>query len=423
VELRRKLALLEGSGLGAVSRSQHAHALPTEDAAPRIDRLRSGIATLRLQRSPSEAVLPARSPWNFPAEQRPTPLGVLHVRERWFDADHRHGRAGIGAALEAEGDILAALALDPALREVDPRSMLLVDTETTGLSGGTGTLPFLVGVAGFEHGRLRVSQYLLRRPGEERPILGALAERWAAASCIVTYNGKSFDWPLLRCRYVMNRLPVPQPRPHLDLLHCARRVLRHHASGARLVALEESLLGHVRSDDIPGEQIPERYFRYLRCGDGALLSAVLEHNVHDVLLLAALLGVLAHEFRSGTAPDPRTSLGYAAVAERAGDVPRALAFASAAAASDDPVVRVQALILAARVQRRRKDDRAAVELLERAVRAANGESLARIHLELAKLYEHRLGDPAHALEHAGRALSAEGPEEHRRRVQRLLRRP
>ena len=126
---------------------------------------------------------------------------------------------------------MASLALDPRLAGVDFRRVLYLDTETTGLAGGTGTVPFLVGLAWFEERSLRVHQLFLRRLGEEAPMLRVLAERMAESSCLVTFNGKSFDWPLLRTRFVLNRVPVPAELPHLDLLHCARRVFKHRGSG------------------------------------------------------------------------------------------------------------------------------------------------------------------------------------------------
>ena len=117
-----------------------------------------------------------------------------------------------------------------------------LDTETTGLSGGTGTLPFLIGTARFEDdGRFLVEQLFLRRPGEEAPMLHWLASQLAATTCLVTYNGKSFDWPLLRSRFVMNRVPVPPLPPHLDLLHCARRVFARRNLGARLTDTRKRL--------------------------------------------------------------------------------------------------------------------------------------------------------------------------------------
>jgi uncharacterized protein len=467
VDLRRKLALLDGSGLRAASvsastfalgshlpgrpdaavlpnpvrmpvagmpgvesilaRAPRADQIPFQPAGPDsgaawIDRLRRGLAALDSRAPAREGPSRPAPSGSFPAERRETADGVLHVRELLFDSSHRHGRAPVGTALEAEAATVAALALDPSLGNVDPRAMLLLDTETTGLSGGTGTLPFVVGLGWFEDGRLRLMQLLLRRPGEERPILAAVAERMARASCVVTYNGKTFDWPLLRGRYVMNRLRSPEPRPHVDLLHCARRVFRHRIGGARLIELEEELLGHIRSGDIPGEEIPERYFRYLRGGDGSLLRPVLEHNAQDVVLLAALLGLMTREFSTASAGDPRTHLGYASVAERAGDARRALEFARAAASSEDRFIRAEALVLAARVSRREGDDRSAAELLERAVLVGSGELLSRIHLELAKLYEHRLADLRSALHHARHTSLCEGAEHHRRRVERLERR-
>ena len=138
---------------------------------------------------------------------------------------------------------MASLALHPGLAGVDFQRMLFLDTETTGLAGGTGTVPFLVGLAWFEGRSLRVHQLFLRRLGEEAPMLRVLAERMAESSCLVTFNGKSFDWPLLRTRFVLNRVPAPAELPHLDLLHCARRVFKHRGSGTRLVHLEEQVLG------------------------------------------------------------------------------------------------------------------------------------------------------------------------------------
>ncbi|HSI06085.1 MAG TPA: ribonuclease H-like domain-containing protein, partial [Myxococcota bacterium] len=109
---------------------------------------------------------------------------------------------------------------------IDFSRALYIDTETTGLSHGAGTLPFLIGMAWFDGTAVRVEQLVLRKPGEEGPMLEELAMRIASSSCIVSYNGKSFDWPLLRTRFVLNRMKVPEPEAHVDLLHCARRVYR-----------------------------------------------------------------------------------------------------------------------------------------------------------------------------------------------------
>lgn len=377
---------------------------------------RQGTASAR------RAVAPAPPPGPLPAEPRETPHGMVHVAERLLSPEHHHGNAPLAGALELEARLVASLALKPELADVDYSRMLFLDTETTGLAGGTGTVPFLVGLAWFEGRSLKVHQLFLRKLGEEGPLLRVLAERMAESTCLVTFNGKSFDWPLLRTRFVLNRVPVPDALPHLDLLHCARRVFKHRGTGTRLVHLEEQVLGFRRVGDVDGAQIPELYFRFLRGGDGSTLTPVLEHNVNDVLLMVALLGELVRRFRTQGEQDadPRDMLGYATVALRAGDHARARTFAQAAA-SGGGSVRVEALTLAAQLSRMEGDDAAAVADLHGALVGARGGQAALIHLSLTKLYEHSLKDVSRALHHAKHAAPVETPEAHQRRVARLER--
>jgi hypothetical protein len=273
---------------------------------------------------------------------------------------------------------------------------------------------------------LTVELLLARDYSEESAVLAALWQRLAGVATLVTFNGKSFDWPLLRTRFVLNRVPTPAELPHLDLLHCARRVFKHRNSGARLVHMEEQVLGHRRVGDVDGALIPDLYFRFLRGGDGSALTPVLEHNVNDLLLLAALLGELVRRFRAGSAgasvpsgEDPRDLLGFAGVALRARDYARAQAFARAAAAGDNGTVGAEALALASRLSRKAGDPTAAAGHLHQALNAARGFQAATLHLELTKLYEHALKDLPRALQHARLAAAAELPEDHRRRVARL----
>ena len=364
----------------------------------------------------------APPPGPLPAEPRMTPHGLVHIAEQVLAADHHHGSAPLAGALDVEAPLVASLALDPRLSGVDFRRVLYLDTETTGLAGGTGTVPFLVGLAWFEDGSLKVQQLFLRRLGEEGPLLRLLAERMAQASCLVTFNGKSFDWPLLRTRFVLNRVPVPAEMPHLDLLHCSRRVFKHRGSGARLVHLEEQILGHRRVGDVDGALIPEIYFRFLRGGSSEALTPVLEHNANDLLLLAALLGELVRRFRTNRAEqeDPRDLLGFAGVAMRAGDYVRAQSFARAAARGGG-TVGVEALTLASQLSRRAGDSEEAVALLEQALTSAKGLQAAPLHLSLAKLYEHALKDCTRALQHARLTTAAESPEDQHHRILRLER--
>ena len=403
---------------------------PPRPQDPRIAALRQMLADWSQRQETSSArrtQAPAPPPPGpLPVEARSTAFGTVHVSERVLPPGHRHGSAPLEGALDVEGDLVASLALQAELAGVDFQRMLFLDTETTGLAGGTGTVPFLVGLAWFEGRSLRVHQLFLRRLGEESPMLRVLSERMAQSSCLVTFNGKSFDWPLLRTRFVLNRVQTPAELPHLDLLHCARRVFKHRGSGARLVQMEETVLGHRRIGDIDGALIPELYFRFLRGGDGSALTPVLEPNVNDLLLLAALLGELVQRFRAGGAgasvpadADPRDLLGLAGVALRARDYARAQVFARAAAAGDKGAVGVEALALASRLSRMAGDPAAAATHLHQALHAARGFQAATLHLELTKLYEHALKDLPRALQHARLAAAAELPEDHRRRVARL----
>ncbi|OJT18456.1 hypothetical protein BO221_41085 [Archangium sp. Cb G35] len=399
---------------------------PRKEPDPRVEALkrmlgdwseRQGAAVAR--RGPTAAPRPGP----LPVELRTTPHGVIHVSERLLPAEHHHGSAPLAEALDVESPLVASLALQPGLAGVDFQRMLFLDTETTGLAGGTGTVPFLVGLAWFEGRSLRVHQLFLNRLGEEAPMLRALAERMAGSSCMVTFNGKSFDWPLLRTRFVLNRVKPPAELPHLDLLHCARRVFKYRGSGTRLVHLEEQVLDYHRVGDVDGALIPDLYFRFLRGADGSALTPVLEHNANDLLLLAALLGVLGRRFRASGAEgeDPRDLLGFAGVALRARDYERAHAFARAAAAGDTGAVGAEALAMASRLSRRVGDDRTAVANLQRALASARADQVAPLHLSLTKLYEHGLKDLPRALHHARLAAPAESSDALRRRIERLER--
>jgi uncharacterized protein len=178
----------------------------------------------------------------------------------------------------------------------DPEKWLFLDTETTGLAGGTGTYAFLVGLAWWDAGGLQVEQLFLRDLHEEYSLLYELAARIAARPVLVTFNGKAFDWPLLENRFTMTRsMRVPQLAAHLDLLHPARALWRLRLGSVRLVELERHVLdatrlGWRREDDIASALIPQFYFDYLRGGAGQTLAGVVRHNQMDLRGLAALFG-------------------------------------------------------------------------------------------------------------------------------------
>ncbi len=381
-----------------------------------------GIMTRKGERRPRR--LRPLGAGDLPGELLQTEHGPLQLCRRHYPLTHYHGRLPLSASLDLAPADLAQLALDERLAGVHLREVLFLDTETTGLAGGTGTLPFLVGLAWYGDGELVVEQLLLRQPGQEGPLLAFLTDKLASASALVTFNGKTFDWPLLCSRFVLNRMPAPAIVHHVDLLHCARRVFKFRLEQVRLANLEREVLGFSREDDIAGHEIPATYFAYLRGAPGSLLTPVVEHNALDLVSLAALLGHFGASYScEGADRDPRDRLGLAHLAARAGDAARAEAYALLAAEHKSGRASAAALMLAGDVARKRGDFVGAAVFFERALEEAAGEAeQACIHLKLAKLYEHRLRAVDKATLHARGTLAAEGQKAHQRRLARLQRR-
>lgn len=212
--------------------------------------------------------------------------------ERSFPLPFRHGHVGIrsGEALARTARTVGRLAAPVA-----PHSLLFLDTETTGLAGGTGTVAFVVGLAWIEGSAVRVVQWLLTGFAGERELLDRVASRVAGTRVLVSFNGKSFDVPLLKARARLIGCPFPiQNCTHVDLLHATRRLLHAGWPDCRLRTAEAEALRLERVNDLPGAEAPAAWRRWLECGDGGLLGRVLDHNRADLLSLAALLALLEH---------------------------------------------------------------------------------------------------------------------------------
>ena len=242
--------------------------------------------------------------------------------KKWFSEAIGHA-APDGPVDEAAMSLLSPGACDEA---ADPAQWLFLDTETTGLTGGTGTYPFMVGIAWWDAGGLEVEQFFMRDHSEEHALLVTLAERIAERGVLVTFNGKSFDWPLLETRYRMTRkIKVPELRAHLDFLHPARNLWRIRLGSVRLAELEKHVLGFHRGADIIGAMIPQFYFDYLRGGAVEPIVEIFKHNQTDLRGLAGLasriLAVLAEPEKHGK--DPLELFGVSRICERRGEVKRA----------------------------------------------------------------------------------------------------
>jgi uncharacterized protein YprB with RNaseH-like and TPR domain len=219
----------------------------------------------------------------------PTQLGDVFVAEQTFNQDYLHGLSPLLSSLPLS--MISQWSGDARLLDLPISRFAFLDTETSGLSGGTGTYAFLVGVARFVDGRLSLQQFFMRDPAEEPALLEGLANFLAPCDALVTFNGKAFDAPLLTTRYSMHHIPVPyKDYSHLDLLPLARRLWRDRLPSRALKYLEENILGLRRStEEVPGYEIPWLYFDYLRTGDARPLAGVFYHNAMDVVAMAALL--------------------------------------------------------------------------------------------------------------------------------------
>jgi uncharacterized protein YprB with RNaseH-like and TPR domain len=387
------------------------------------------------------------------------------VLERHYDLEMPHGRHAVSHYGEALASCLPALAILAADERAaatprDPRSirldwgargrltddrrrvgvptsgpLLFFDLETTGLSGGAGTLAFLVGCGYFDAEGFHTRQLFLSGYEAERELLDALAGLTERFNGLVTFNGRTFDVPLIETRYLFHRLESPFAQmPHFDMLHPARKLWRRRniarpshrerwsdqrpgdSASCALGALEEAILGVERFDDVPGFEIPSRYFNYLRTGDLAPLAAVFEHNRLDLLSLAALTAIAARMAGEGPAgaPSPHEALAMGQIHVRLGRWGEADAYFTRAAGlgeapwdsrSVDSDIRADALRNLALEQRRYGE---AAEAWRQLLEAGAGSDFAQeARLALAIHHEHRVHDLEEARRQAERALAAE----------------
>lgn len=225
-------------------------------------------------------------------------FGEHFETERLYPAHRPHGSADIGALSELPDDFFDVLS-EGAVPTIRPERLAFLDTETTGLSGGTGTYAFLIGVGRIERDGFHVRQFFMREYAEERSLLAALNQHLDGFDVLVTYNGRAYDQPLLETRYRITRHRPPFTRlTHLDLLYGARRLWKLRLENCRLVQLEQQILGVEREGDLPGDLIPYMYFEYLRSREACRLVPIFHHNAMDILTLACLTAIVPAAFRN-----------------------------------------------------------------------------------------------------------------------------
>jgi uncharacterized protein YprB with RNaseH-like and TPR domain len=327
--------------------------------------------------------------------------GEFFLVESDLHLETRHGEMPLSRFRTLVPGSVGILTGEAPLDSFDLTRAVFLDTETTGLAGGTGTAAFLVGLGFVEGDRFRVRQYFMRDYHEEPALLAGLAEDLGRFPFLVTFNGKMFDVPLLETRFRLDRGRFPlSEAPHLDLLHPARRLWKARLESCRLQTLESEILGVRRRGDVPGEAIPGIYFDYVRGRGAEAMARVLEHNRLDIVSLAALAVEACRWIEEGAAEDPRDVLSLARVLERARLYERSEAAYRRAVACDRGALRTAALVRLASRAKRAGDHARAADLWAEA--AASGDLLAL--RELAIHHEHRSRDLAASLAAVERGL-------------------
>jgi uncharacterized protein YprB with RNaseH-like and TPR domain len=367
----------------------------------------------RRPRRPIEALLPG--------EIVDTRHGHYFLHRETYQLDHCHGDRALSDLLGRTPQSLSDLARDHRLAGVEFQRMAFVDTETTGLAGGTGTYAFLVGVGVFDADRFTIHQFFMRDYAEEPAQLHDLGRLLDGLDAIVSFNGKSFDMPLLETRFIMTRQP---PRmvgaPHLDLLPTARRFWKYRLESCSLSSLESEVLGVERTHaDVPGWLIPGLYADYARSGDAREMPRIFYHNAQDILSLVTLAArqcdLLATQPELASHVPGEDLYGLGRLLHDLGHPERAEpAFAQAAKSSHSPGVRRQAMRDLAYLLKRQERRQEALTWWRELV-DSSGEVYACE--ELAKHYEWQDEDLAQALTWTQKAVSLARawPAGHRRR--------
>ncbi len=326
--------------------------------------------------------------------------------ETVYEQGYLHGQIELSPFV----DDSAGEFLDPSgdLDRLNSAGMAVIDTETTGLAGGTGTYPFIIGVGFWSHQTFIVRQYLLRDFCEEPAQLAAVSDDLACASSLLTYNGKSFDIPLLKTRYRINRMTLPfGDIPHLDLLHPCRRIYKDHFESFNLSTLEALVVGFERTDDVPSYLIPSIYFDFLQNRNAELLIPILNHNRDDIVSLYLLLQETSRRISlalNNAVNDDLLylSLGRELYKSRKFDQAEIMLSRMKTEFMPDNHLE-ETMMLKALTARKSKNWDSARQIWNDMI---NSPAFGFYpHIELAKYYEHRINDPRSALELTNTAIN------------------
>jgi uncharacterized protein YprB with RNaseH-like and TPR domain len=371
--------------------------------------------------SPMDSATP--EDW-LPGEEIANSGGVHFQTTRFWARHRRHGSMDISELSELPHDLLDAVS-EGTVPPSPPQRWVYLDTETTGLAGGSGTYAFLIGIGYVTAEGFHLKQYFLRNPGEEASALEALKQDLEEFDVLVTYNGKAYDQPLLETRYRMTRQRPPFDRlAHMDLLYGSRRLWKLRLESCRLVELESQILGVEREGDVPGELIPYLYFDYLRKQEIFRLVPVFHHNAIDILTLACLTAIVPYAFRDPSEARLKHGaemVGIARWMRKADRLEEAVAWMRAALGrkmKDDLLFRTMWDI--AQLERKLGREQGALSMYTELASCRNPHRVEALE-ELAKHYEHKERNPVVALAFTEQALKLCPSPELQHRAARLER--
>lgn len=336
--------------------------------------------------APAKKKIPIES--LVPGHEFGTIFGRIFSSNHQYSDKHQHGVAPLKPFTRYE--VLCEWAQAAHLAKSDISEFIFLDTETTGLSGGTGTMPFMIGAARFVGDQFVLEQFFLRNPSEEKAQLAALSEFVNGAKAIVSYNGKSFDLPIINTRYILNRLSNPfDEMDHIDLLHITRRVWKRRLKQCNLGNIEKEILEFYRtSEDIPGYLVPEFYRNYIADGDASQIAGIFYHNEIDVISLSALFTTLAAILEDPTSKNLSHAEDIYSIGRLMESLNREVLaeqlYASEQIRSANDQELILSLLSRARIHKRSKHYDDAIPLWKQAYELGSVDAA----LDLAKYYEH-----------------------------------
>lgn len=332
-------------------------------------------------------------------------FGTYFVTEKRYPLTYMHGGCCIGQAEQM--NLLSLKSICDGLGDnVAIKDFLFLDTETTGLSSGAGTVAFLIGTAFFTEDAFILRQYFMRDYNEECALLNDLNRLFSSFKGLITFNGKSFDWNILLSRFAFNKIKNSLEDPlHIDLLHPSRRIWKLKLESCRLSVLEEHILCEYRTDDIPGAMIPSVYFKYLDDRNASDLKRVIMHNELDILSMVSLMIRILRMLENPLfeTDGERELLGLGRIFENSQDYGKVVDCYEACIKSDSAFVKESASRRLGDIYKKNKEYKKAAEHWERMIYESRTLSLYPL-IELAKHYEHKEKDIDRALQMVEKAM-------------------